>query len=171
MKAKKMTSIKALERFFENCTKNDVFVAWYITKTHRWYNIQVKIEFTNASKKLAYYHTGDYDEIMNFCSTHCNPDNDIIYGLGCIEELADATINYINSNFVGGKCPEEEGNAQYAVFNDNNIDDSDMMDWFDSREKAEQAAQALANETGIISYVSEVYDGDFGEYEEVEPEE
>ena len=63
---------------------------------------------------------------------------------------------------------------EYAVYNENamvsGVYDNDMMDWFNSREEAETAAQALANESGTTAYISEVLDGDFGDREEVDPE-
>ena len=63
---------------------------------------------------------------------------------------------------------------EYAVYNENamvnGVYDNDMMDWFNSREEAETAAQELANESGTAAYISEVLDGDFGDREEVEPE-
>ena len=63
---------------------------------------------------------------------------------------------------------------EYAVYNENamvnGVYDNDMMDWFNSREEAETAAQEFANESGTTAYISEVLDGDFGDREEVEPE-
>lgn len=44
------------------------------------------------------------------------------------------------------------------------------MDWFKDLDAAYDFARELANETGLVSYISEVYDGDFGdECIEVEP--
>lgn len=63
---------------------------------------------------------------------------------------------------------------EYAVYNENamvnGVYDNDMMDWFNSREEAETAAQELANESRTTAYISDVLDGDFGDREEVEPE-
>ena len=63
---------------------------------------------------------------------------------------------------------------EYAVYNENamvnGVYDNDMMDWFNSREEAETAAQELVNESGTTAYISEVLDGDFGDREEVDPE-
>lgn len=64
--------------------------------------------------------------------------------------------------------------TEYAVYNENaNVNgtyDNDLMDWFTDEEEAYAAAQALANETGEVAYISEVYNGDFGDCTEVEPE-
>ena len=98
MAAKKMANVKALEKYFDECKKPGMDIVWRITETPNWYNIQAEEEGINASTELAYYQTGDWSEVVEFCGSHCNPGNDTLNGLGCTEqELIDATIGYIHS--------------------------------------------------------------------------
>lgn len=97
MAAKKMANIPALEKYFEKCRKAGMDMAWRITETPDWYNIQAE----DDGKELAYYQTGNWPEIVAFCGSHCNPGYDTLDGLGCTEqELADATVEY---HSIGGK--------------------------------------------------------------------
>ena len=95
--ARKFGSVKKLEDFFEQCQKDGLDMVWRITETLHWYNIQAEEEGLNYGTELAYYQTAKWSEIVDFCSTHCNPGQSSIYGLGGTEELANATMRYIHS--------------------------------------------------------------------------
>lgn len=92
----KYNSIEWIENKFKSLKKNGQDVIYRIAETPCWYNIQ--IEYDGDGKQVAYYQTGDWSEIVEFCETHCNPENDYIFGLGCTnEELVEATEKYIHS--------------------------------------------------------------------------
>lgn len=98
MTAKKMENVKELEKYFEECKKSGLDMVYRITETPNWYSIEAEEEGINFGRKLAYYHTGDWSEIVEFCGSHCNHGNDTLNGLGCTEqELVSATIAYIHS--------------------------------------------------------------------------
>lgn len=99
MKARKMKSIEALEKYVAECRRNGVDIVWRICETLHWYVISAEDEIGIAcGEQLAYYQTAKWSEIVEFCETHCNPSNDTLHGLGCTnKELSDATINYIHS--------------------------------------------------------------------------
>lgn len=92
----KYNSIEWIENKFKSLKKNNQDVIYRITETPCWYNIQ--IEYDGDGEQVAYYQTGDWSEIVEFCKTHCNPGNDYISGLGCTDvELVEATEKYIHS--------------------------------------------------------------------------
>lgn len=83
-----------LERKMKNLISQHQEVAFRITETPCWYNIQIEYE---GGDQIAYYQTSDWSEVVEFCKTHCNPGNDFMYGLGCTEpELIEATTKYIH---------------------------------------------------------------------------
>lgn len=97
MKVKRM-DIKALEKYFDECKNSGMNMVWRITETPNWYNIQAEEEGVNEGTEMAYYQTGKWSEIVEFCGSHCNHENDTLNGLGCTEqELVDATVEYIHS--------------------------------------------------------------------------
>ena len=99
MKVRKMASIEELEKYFHKCKKSGSDMVWRITETPNWYKIQAEEEGINAAKELAYYQTGKWSEIVEFCGSHCNHENDTICGLGCTDlQLVDATTKYIHSH-------------------------------------------------------------------------
>ena len=98
MKPKMMLSVKSLENYFEKCKKEGCEMNWRISETPSKYIIKAEQEFITGSDTLAYYKTGKWSEIVEFCSTHCNTGYDLISGLGCTEsELCDATTEHIHS--------------------------------------------------------------------------
>lgn len=106
MKTRKIANIKTLEKYFNKCKQSGLNMVWRITETPHWYNIQAEEEGISYSEELAYYQTASWDEIVEFCGSHCNSGNDTLNGLGCTEkELADATIDYIHS--IGKKYKYE----------------------------------------------------------------
>lgn len=92
----KYNSIEWIENKFKSLKKDGQDVIYRITETPCWYNIQ--IEYDGDGEQVAYYQTGDWSEIVEFCETHCNPGNDYIFGLGCTNaQLVEATEKYIHS--------------------------------------------------------------------------
>lgn len=106
MKAKKIIDVKSLEKYYKKTKESGYDVVWRISETPNWYNIQVEIEGLNGGSEVAYYQTGNWSEIVEFCSTHYNPGYDTLCGLGCTDsQLANATIDYIHS--LGKKLKHE----------------------------------------------------------------
>lgn len=65
-----------------------------ITEAPCLYNIHIEYD---GGDLIAYYQTGDWSEVVEFCRTHCNPGNDFMYGLGRTDpELLAATTKYIH---------------------------------------------------------------------------
>jgi len=86
-------------------------VVYRITETPSWYNI--KIEYDGDGEQVAFYQTGDWSEVVNFCETHCNPGYDYVAGLGCTNpELAEATEKYIHG--LGKKPDMNRGCKTFA---------------------------------------------------------
>lgn len=75
----KYNSIARLENEFKSLKKNNQDVIYRITETPCWYNIQIEYD---GGEEIAYYQTGNWSEIVDFCENHCNPGNDFMYGLG-----------------------------------------------------------------------------------------
>lgn len=91
----KCNTIKWLEDEFRKLLNKKQEVVYRITESPCWYNIQIEYD---GGGQIAYYQTGNWSEIVEFCESHCNPGYDLMNGLGCTEpELAEATTNYIHS--------------------------------------------------------------------------
>ena len=89
-------NFKRLEEAFSEARNNGYEPVYRICEGATQYSVNVESEATG--KILYRQNTGDWAEIVNFCSTHCNPGYDLLAGLGCTDdELADATIDYIHS--------------------------------------------------------------------------
>lgn len=107
MAAKRIMTIKALENYFTKILDSGNGAVYRICETPAWYKINVEIEGISGSDLVAYYQTDKWSEIVDFCSSHCNPGYDTMCGLGCTEkELVEATTNYIHS--LGKKTKYEE---------------------------------------------------------------
>lgn len=90
----KYNSIEWLENKFKSLKKDNQDVIYRITETPCWYNIQIEYD---GGEEIAYYQTGNWSEIVDFCENHCNPGNDYMAGLGCTNvELIEATEKYIH---------------------------------------------------------------------------
>lgn len=97
-KPRRVMSIKALETYFRKAKESGHDMIWRIGETLNWYSIMAESDSIAGSDELAYYLTGNWEEIVEFCSTHCNPGYDALEGLGCTEpKLYQATIDYIHS--------------------------------------------------------------------------
>lgn len=91
----KCNNISWLANEFKKLISQHQEVAYRIIETPCWYCIQIEYE---GGDQIAYYQTSDWSEIVAFCVTHCNPGNDLMYGLGCTDpELIEATTDYIHS--------------------------------------------------------------------------
>ena len=109
MKVKKIfaDSLEQLERFYELRKKEGRNVVWSIGEGLTAYSVSVVEESVGGVDELALYHTGEWNEILEFASTHCNPGYDTMFGIGCTDEqLANATVEYIHS--LGEKYKYED---------------------------------------------------------------
>lgn len=95
MAAIKCNTIEWLENVFTKLKNDKQDVIYRIIESPSWYSIQIEYD---GGDQLAYYQTGNWSEIVEFCESHCNPGHDYILGLGCTDsELIEATENYIHS--------------------------------------------------------------------------
>lgn len=97
--AKHFVSVEALEKYYRKAVGECGEITWRITQSPCWYYIQA-VEYSGMSAPITVgtYKTDNWNEVVDFCATHCNPRYDFLFGLGCTEqELVDATTKYIHS--------------------------------------------------------------------------
>lgn len=91
-------NVEKLEKAFQKAKENGYNPIYRICDGVAVYKITVEDEGVGGSDALYLQSTADWEELIDFCATHCNPGYDLLAGLGCTnDELADATIGYIHS--------------------------------------------------------------------------
>lgn len=88
-------SVTMLENFFDFYRGRGLAMEWRIVESRKYYGIVAESKIYGY---MCIYHTPSWDEVVEFCRTHCNPGYDLMHGLGLTEvELACATEDYIHS--------------------------------------------------------------------------
>ena len=91
-------NVEKLESAFQKAKAAGYNPIYRICDGVKLYKITVEDEGIGGSDALYMQSTADWEELVDFCSGHCNPGYDLLAGLGCTnDELADATIGYIHS--------------------------------------------------------------------------
>lgn len=106
--AVKCDQIEWLENLFKQQEEGHKKKGWLapayrILESPHWYSISVE---DSDGEQIAFYQTGSWSEIVDFCGSHCNQGNELINGLGCTNErLIEATEDYVHS--LGKLTPSE----------------------------------------------------------------
>ena len=91
-------NVEKLESAFQKAKAAGYDPIYRICDGAKLYKITVEHEDIGGSDALYMQSTADWEELVNFCASHCNPGYDLLAGLGCTnDELADATLGYIHS--------------------------------------------------------------------------
>ena len=97
---KPVNTISALEKYYSKAVESarrggrEYAINWRICESPSWYIIEIE----DDGEQLAFYLTGEWDEVVEFSRTHYNYGYRLIYGKGITEpELAEATTEYIES--------------------------------------------------------------------------